>query len=131
MRNTPGINAMMEKPRVNLLGEQIELLKGGPVYGDFISRQSKDPVWNFLGRKQVFIPGMSDITLPGGEAASEDFMYEYAKLAGQNLRKWLEARLENGAIENLSSEEIQSILEDKTREIRAEAKKSLREKGLE
>lgn len=126
LRSIPGAAAMAGlKPRLNLLGEPIKLSKGVPIVNKFITKQTADPVWDMLARKKVFIMGMSDITIDG-EAASEDFQYDYAEQAGQSLRAWLEKQVEYGSFETLPTLEIQEQIDAKTRQIRNSTKKKLK-----
>ena len=110
------------KPRLNALGEEVRLSKGTPIVELFVSERGTDPVWGLLARKRVYIPKINQVSIDG-EVMSNDFMYEYTKQSGQELRQWLER---SGAYyENKSTEEFQEALKDRATTIRKLVKSKL------
>jgi hypothetical protein len=113
------------RPRLNALGEEVKLgassiattAPQAILSGNRIGRIGRlvnfnpnphDRVWNFLAAKKVRVPAPTrNMTLDGVPMNGREF-YEYSQVRGAALRTWITHRLDAGAYEALSSEEIQA-----------------------
>jgi len=148
-KGIPFAQSYLNEPALNAFGEPIELdwAERTPILSRFISIGESDPVWDFLGSRnlKISVPKgnvsvgvtsptsrqkyqISQIKLDRvedvGRAWAEDFTdeerYEYIRLQGPEVRQAVEELMEKSG--DLDRETLQKILDDKVRKIRRSTK---------
>jgi hypothetical protein len=127
------INILAGKPRLNALGEPIELGMSAavlsalsPLAGRIPSRLGRivnfnpkpfDTVWNFLARERVRVPMPTRGMTLDGIPMTPDQLYNFAHEKGTRLKGWIRHRIEAGAYENVLREDIQADLGSMSRRL--------------
>jgi len=118
------------KPMLNVFGEPVSRVQG-PLNIPFSNRfwtmeKTDDPVYAFLGKNQLAVPGYSRSTKLGDKQMTEEQYYDYVRMSGPRIKEALRA-----AIPDMTGtkEEIQKQIEDIARGIKEQVRDEMREKA--
>jgi hypothetical protein len=111
MRNIPGLNSWQLQPKLNVLGEPVEInplhrLLAAPTV------ETQDPVWKFLDQHNVALTAPNAGRRVDGEQLSPAELHEFTQVRGQYLKAELQDAINESDFRALDRDEMKAYVKE-------------------